>query len=522
MTGRFLAVALCAFSIGIAIPRAASCGASASGRLSIEATLDAEQVAPSGTAILTVQVRSAGLNLPDVSLPPIPGVAIERAGTSQNFSVVNQNVERSSTTVYRLIPRAEGIVTIPPLRVTVGKDQAESSPLTLTVTNSAASQTPGPAPTLGAPGAIPSGTPELFVKATVDRSRAYWNEQVTLRLRLYSRVELLGDVDWKPPGTPGFWTEGLGPPRQGRMKVGGVEYAVMEIPMALFPTKTGTLTIGAARMRCRVARVLKPPDPWSMLAIPDVVAQDVALTSDPITVAVTPLPGGAPRGFNGAVGDYHLEVRVDGATARAGEPVTARATIKGQGNIAPVRDPEIRARGAARQYVAGSSTRIDRTGDRIGGERESDVAFVADQPGILTILPVSFAWFDPEAARYRSQKSDSVRVTVLPGTLSESRPGQAGQGPAIAAPRSGKGPFGPLTLDPPVASVAVFGISLLGYAAAVVVGRRSGAGPRPAPGVPPVLEALLARDLARALLASHGDPLEPRRSRSRRFSRVPD
>ena len=512
MTGRVLAAALLALSIVISIPRAGSCGASASGRLSIEASLDTDRIAPGGTATLTVRVRSASLNLPDVSLQPLPGVTIERAGTSQNFSMVNQSVERSSTTVYRLIPRAEGIVKIPPLRVTVGKDRAESSPLTLTVSRTAASQAPSPSPSpvtgLNEPGNIPSGTPELFVKATVDRSRAYWNEQITLRLRLYSRVELLGEVDWKPPSTPGFWTEGLGPPRQGRVKIHGVEYAVMEIPIALFPTKKGTLTVGAARMRARVARVIQPPDPWSLLAMPDVVPQDVALTSDPVTVVVTPLPGGAPRGFNGAVGNYRLEVKVDGVTTHAGEPITARATIQGQGNIATVRDPELRARGASRQYVVGSSTRIDHTGDRVGGEKETDVAFVADQPGAMTILPVAFAWFDPEAGRYRSQKSDSVSVTVLPGTLAESKPGQASKGPVIAAPRNRRGPSGPLTLDPPITGVAVVGLSFLGYAAAAAVGRARQRRFRDPRHVRlRSLEALLASDLARAeLFATRNNP----------------
>ena len=507
MTGRVLAAALFALSIMISIPRSGSCGASASGRLSIEAALDTDRIAPGGTATLTVRVRSAGLNLPDVPLPPLPGVSIERGGTSQNFSMVNQSVERSSTTVYRLIPRAEGIVRIPPLRVTVGKDQAESSPLTLTVSRTAASQAPSPVTGLSEPGNIPSGTPELFVKATVDRSRAYWNEQIILRLRLYSRVELLGDVDWKPPNTPGFWTEGLGPPRQARAKIHGVEYAVMEIPIALFPTKTGTLTIGAARMRCRVARVIQPPDPWSLLAMPDVVPQDLTLTSDPVTVAVTPLPGGAPRGFSGAVGDYRLEVRVDGVTAHAGEPITAHATIQGHGNISTVRDPELRARGASRQYVAGSSTRIDHTGDRVGGEKETDVAFVADQPGAMTILPVAFAWFDPEAGRYRSQKSDSVRVAVLPGTLAESKAGQPSKGPVIAAPRDRRGPSGPLALDPPIAGVLVLGLSVLGYAAAVVAGRARQRRFRDPRHVRlRSMEALLARDLARAeLLATRND-----------------
>ncbi len=148
------------------LPRDGGPNTSPSGRLSIDAKLDADQVAPGGTATLTVEVRSEGLNLPDVPLPALPGVAVERAGTAQNFSIINGRVTRTSTTVYRLIPRGEGIVKIPPLRVAVGSEHVESSPLTLTVSHTAASRTPSPLRRNLPPGTAPSGTPEIFVKAT--------------------------------------------------------------------------------------------------------------------------------------------------------------------------------------------------------------------------------------------------------------------------------------------------------------------------------------------------------------------
>ena len=501
MIGRTAVIAF-AFAVsvgGVATPRASWCGVSPSGSLSIEATLQPDHVAPGEQATLTVQIRSAGLNLPDVGVPPLQNVTVQRAGTAQNFSMVQGRVERTSTTVYRLIPRTEGIVTIPPLRVSVGRDHAETAPLTLTVSRASASRGTAPRPLRGGANA-PAGTPEVFVKATVDRSRVYWNQQIVLSLRLYSRVDIIGDVDWKAPSMTGFWTEGLGPPRQRRVTLNGVEYGMMEIPTALFPTRTGTLTIGPAQMRFRVARVIQPPDPWSMLAIPEVVPQDMALTSDPITITVDPLPARPPPGFQGAVGDFTLALHVDGPTARAGEPILARATIRGTGNVSTIRDPEIRAAGAARQYVAGSATRIDRSGDRLIGERETDVAFVADDPGVVVILPVRFAWFDPEGRRYRSQSSDSAKVQVLPGNLTEPKAGRPSPGaPMPAAPRRAQGPSGRLTLDPPIGSTALVGFSVLAYAAAVATARARRRLHRDPRFVRmQSLDTLIARDLARA------------------------
>ena len=500
MTGKRIAL------LGLLL--SALAGTSPSGKLSIEARVAPDRVAPGETATLTVEVGYRGLNLPEVGAPAIAGVQVERGGTAQNLSILNGSVSRTSTTVFRLTPRGEGVIPIPPLVIAVGNDRAQSSPLTLTVSNTAPRAKP-PVPGTLPPGATPSGRPEIFVKAVADRSRAYWNQQVTYRLRLYSRVDVLGDVDWKPPSANGFWTESLGPPRQGRVRVNGVEYAVMEWPSALFPTRTGALTVGPARIRCRVARLIQPPDPWSMLAVPDIVPQDVQLDTEPLTITVDPLPANAPPGFGGAVGNFHLAFHVDGLSARAGEPVTARATIAGAGNVPSIRDPEIHARGASREYVVGTSTRLERTNDVLSGERERDMAFVADQPGTLEILPVRFVWFDPEARSYRWQSSEEVMVRVTPDSTggAATAPLAAG-GAAIAASRSTPGPMGTLTLDPPGSSVALFGSSALLLGAGLLAGRarrRRDRDPRWAR--QRALEPLLTRDLMAAeSLARSGEP----------------
>ncbi|MBI4364788.1 MAG: BatD family protein, partial [Candidatus Latescibacteria bacterium] len=94
--------------------REAAAGSSPSGSLSIEASLDREEIAPGEAATLTVVIRASGVNLPDVELPALPGIVAQRAGTAQNFSMANGRVERSSSSVFRLFARAEGVVRIPP------------------------------------------------------------------------------------------------------------------------------------------------------------------------------------------------------------------------------------------------------------------------------------------------------------------------------------------------------------------------------------------------------------------------
>jgi oxygen tolerance protein BatD len=502
--GRSLLLGIVLLAAGLA-PLAGLAGTSPSGKLGVDAQLDAGQVALGEEASLTVTVRSSSLTLPDVTLPPIAGMTEQRAGTQQSFSMTNGSVERSLTVVYRLIPSRLGTFVIPSLRVGTGADAASTDPLKLTVVAGGSSMSPRAA----TPGAPPSasGTPEIFVKAAVSRSHVYWNQQVVLWIRLYSRVDVLGDIDWKPASTAGFWSESLGPPRQSKVRVNGAEYAMMEIPTALFPTRTGRLAIGSAQVRCRVARVIQPPDPWSMLGMPDVEPKDVVLNTDPITVTVDPLPPGAPASFSGGVGSFDLSLRVDRSSVPSGEAVTAHAAIRGEGNVSAIRDPEIRAIGASRHYVAGSGSRVDRNGGTIRGEKTTDVAFLPDQPGTLLILPVTFTWFDPEAGRYRTQASDTVRVKVTPGSAAETSVAATRGGAApLAAPRRGRGPMGPVSLDPDPASVAVLGLSALAYAGAIAAGRARARRSRDPRAVRrQALRGLIEGPLARArALASEG------------------
>lgn len=465
--GRFLLV------LGAVLLLAPSGMARAAESLAIEATLDRERiVAGMEVATLTVSVRTTGLQIPDVPAPQVPGLRFEPAGTAQNFSMINGGIYRSLTQAFRVRAERPGSYTIGPLRVSLGSQRAETRPIALTAVPPGA---PSPGPRAGASESwqgSAGGPPELFARLTIDRSRALWNQQITAHVRIYARVQVEGAPDYKPPDTPGFWVEELGQPRLERTRVGGVEYVVNDLALALFPTRTGRLTIGAAHIRCRVQHAVQRNDPWGLLGMEQVVPEDVSLETSPLSVTVDPLPAGAPPGFSGAVGSYALSVKVDRIDAEAGEPVTVTTTIDGEGNIASLRDPPITGAAGVRRYAAGSSTSTDRSGDRIRGKRTQQVAFLSDAPGAIHIEPVEFAWFDPEAGQYRSARSDTIRVRIHPATPG----GPTSAAPALigplAPPRGRPGPFGTLTVDPPPGSLALEAVALAGYALAWGVARR--------------------------------------------------
>ncbi len=422
----------------------------AAGALSVQAELDRREVSVDEAATLTVTVTAAGLDLPKVSLPPIRGARVERLGESQGFSWINGRVTRTSTTAFRLHPSAEGQITIPPIRVAGSGTEAESAPLSLRVGKSPSSTS--------APGT------ELFARLTLDRNRVYWNEGVTARFTLYSRAHLEGAPAWDPPDAAGFWSEVLGAPRTGVVMIGGLEYDATELRVAYFPTRTGRLSIGPGRVHLQVLRRFAPPDPWSSLGIPETQVEEVTLRTEQARVEVLSLPDGAPPTFRGAVGDFSLDVRVDRVAIGAGEPVTVTTTVRGRGNVASAGDPEITGSPPARMYAGGAGTLLDRSGDRLRGERRREVTFVPDTVGTFHVLPARFSWFDPESERYRTQVSDTIQVRVFPaGVALDSLHPQSG-GRVIASLRTKAGWRGSLSLDPSPGTLAVTIASVLAYA----------------------------------------------------------
>lgn len=421
------------------------------GRLAVQAELDRRQIALGETATLTVTATAEGLDVPAIWLGPIPGAQVDRLGSSQGFSWVNGRVTRTLTVAFRIRPTAEGNVTVPAIRLSSGGVTAESLPVTLQVGKS-----------------LPparEGTSELFARLVLDRSRVYWNEGIIARFTVYSRVRLEGIQSWDPPDAVGFWTEVMGPPRTGRTVIGGVEYDASELRVTYYPTRTGRLSVGPGRVHLRVIRRVAQPDPWSMLGLPEERVEDVTLHTGVAPVEVNALPPGAPPSFKGAVGDFSMDVRVDRASVHAGEPVTVTTLVRGEGNVSSAGDPDVDASVAARRYAGGATTTIDRAGERLRGERRREVTFIPEAPGRMAILPVRFSWFDPEAKRYRTQVSDSIRVAVgPPGAGLDSSRASRVVGP-VATLRAKPGRRGRLTLEPPPASRAIAIASLLGYGA---------------------------------------------------------
>lgn len=450
--GRFAALLIIALSFAAPLLAALGARPAAAADLQIQGELDRQVIPIGGAATLRVTVTAEGVAIPVVPPPIVHGASVDRLGQSEGFSWINGRVTRTHTIAFAIRPVQQGEYTIPAIEVTSGGVTARTKALVLRVSKEAT-----------VPGTRQMG---LFARLTIDRTSAYWNQQIVARYTLYVRAPLDGPPIWQPPDASGFWSEPLGEPREGKAVVDGVEYQTSQILVAYFPTRTGRLTIGPGVVHARVIRQVETPDPWSLLGGSERVVEDVRLETERYNVQVLPLPTGAPDGFRGGVGSFSMDVKIDKKSTAAGEPVTVVTFVRGAGNVASAGDPNVTAVEAARSYATTASTRLERDGALLKGERRREITFVPEAPGRLTLEPVRFAWFDPETGRYRSQVSDTIRIEVTPPGVSPSDSLRAAfrLGP-IAAPRTNPGREGSLALSPPPAARAIAIASLLGYAA---------------------------------------------------------
>jgi hypothetical protein len=407
---------------GLIFSACAACAVEAAD-IGIDAVLSARAVAVGREVVLTVTVSGGFQNLPAPRLPDLPGFNVYPSGTSTSFSFVNGRISSSKISRYTLVPTKEGTLKVPPISVEHGGSEYMTDELTLEVT---AATSPPPAP--------PSGTPEadgreLLLKASVDKSRAYVNEQVTLTLRFYRRASLLSSR-LVPPATTGFWTEELPGEKSYYTVEKGLQYDVTEISVALFPTVDGDLLIGPATWECVVMdRGGRRGDPFDLFSGRGGRGRKAEVRSERIEVHVLPLPAeGKPEGFTGAVGSFKVESAVDRKEVKVGEPLTLTVKLSGAGNISAVGGVEMPELAGFRSYDSGASTDVSKDSGVVRGSKSFSRVYIPGVPGEYVIPAVTLPYFDPAAGSYAVASSDEIRLTVVPG-----------EGPSVARAWTGSG-----------------------------------------------------------------------------------
>lgn len=392
-----------------------------------EANVDRTQLSLDEQINLTIRVSGNVKSIPQPKLPSLNDFAVFSAGRSQSFEFVNGKVSSSVTFNYILVPKKEGEFTISPAEISLEGKVYKTAPIKIIVLSRIQK------------GLTPSEKVEekkmkekakdLFIQTAVDKKKAFVNQQITLTFRFYQGVRLFRSPEYTPPTLTGFWVEDLPPQRQYYKTIDGKRYFVTEIKTALFPTKAGKHTIGEATLKCRVEDIDRffDFDPFNILDrdITNLFRErkPKILKTKPIEIEVLPLPDeGKPDGFKGTVGELSISAWVDKKELEAGQPITLKIKISGEGNIKSITEPMIPQMDDFRVYSSGSSEEVSKKDYKVQGFKIYEEVLIPKAPGSYTIPSVEYPYFNLKTKKYQILKTTPFVITAYPSTSLSSTP----------------------------------------------------------------------------------------------------
>ena len=265
----------------------------------------------------------------------------------------------------------------------------------------------------------------LFIRAVVDKRKAYLGEQVTVAYKLYTRLNIAAQMSIsKLPQYQGFWAEELETSSNitfATEVIDGKQYRVGVLKKAaLFPTQTGKLEITPFELTVPIQLRRNRNrnnffddffnDPFGFNQTIEYNA-----TSNKVKIDVLSLPTeGKPDSFHGAVGEFSLNADIDKTTAKTNEAVTLKVILSGKGNLELLEMPELNLPSGFEKYEPKTTENISKR-NIVSGSKVAEYLMIPRVVGTREIPKVEFSYFNPEKKKYVTLQSKSFKLNITQG-----------------------------------------------------------------------------------------------------------
>lgn len=359
----------------------------------VTAKLDRSSAVVGETVTLVLETNDTNQSLDsDFSALQADFDVLNRRSETQ-MSFVNGTQKASVRLVITLEPKHEGNLSIPALKF----PGASSNPLTLKV--------------VAAPTLAPGAAEPVFIEVTVQPGEGpyYVLSQISLMVRIFYQANLT-EAAINPPA-----------PAQASVRLldevpyqsdrNGERYRVLERRYAIFPERSGTLTIPAMQLSGRL--IERPSD---RLWQPTVRGRRVQIESEPVTLEISPRPGSF-------TGDFWLPARritlsqqiSDNEKLHVGEPITRTVIVDAVGLEENMLEEPVWPDLPETRIYPDQPQGISRDdGEWVLGHKEFRYAIVPEQPGELVLPEIRLDWWDTVAHQQRTAILPEHRLNVLP------------------------------------------------------------------------------------------------------------
>lgn len=246
--------------------------------------------------------------------------------------------------------------------------------------------------------AQPARGAELEARVQIGKAEVTLHEQVLLRVEVTH--PLWARPRWEPPVFEGFWSERLSSVGGPLEKPDGSE-AVRSTTFrrALFPTRTGRLTIGPSLLRYR-----------------DRADHEKTLELPGTELRVLPLPEHArPEAFQGIVGQLQIETVLSSEVLELGQSLSLSVEVYGVANTWDVPPPDLEAALGDQVEVFPNPARtfVGEQGDKLTARRSFGFELVPRETGRHQLPQLTIHYFDPQTRSYRVARSPAVAFRVV-------------------------------------------------------------------------------------------------------------
>jgi len=320
-------------------------------------------------------------------------------GQSQSHasSWVNGKISQTRKWMVSVLAKQPGKLEIPPIRF--GKDSSQA--LTIEVNPS------------------PSGNPsihdnsELFLEVSAAPENPYLQAQVIYTLKLYTRVDI-AQARLTEPELPDAVIEKLGDDSSYSTQINGVDYSVTERSYAIFPQKSGVMTITPLELTADVVAGGRPSFN-SFFGSP--FTRSKKIESEPVSLNVRPQPDLFTGGHWLPAEQLELKQQWSGdpQNMKVGEPLTRTLTLTARGaSVGQL--PELNASSdddGLKIYPDQPLLNEQKAAGGVVALRQEKLAVMPSKPGAYTLPEVAIPWFNTVTEKMEWAKLPEMTVTVI-------------------------------------------------------------------------------------------------------------
>jgi hypothetical protein len=341
---------------------------------------------------------------------------------SSSIQIVNGNYSQALTYSFILAPKKEGKFTIGAASIVVGNGRVKSNAVDIEVLkgNAANKQQGGNQGNQGgnsAKGGAVNAGDNLFIRAIVDKNKAYLGEQITVTYKIYSKYNQISFSDLKFPTFNGYYSEEIKSIKNDKLvteNYNGSNYYTAELKKTLlFPQKSGKLEVPSLDATCLVREKVQSQSIFDQFFGGSYRDVEVKVRSKTLQLEILTHPAsGKPSDFNGAVGSFSISAKTDKTALKAGDAVNYKITLSGKGNLKLLENLPIQFPSEFEVYDPQINDEISVTEGGMSGKRTFEYLMIPRAGGSYAVGPFTFSYFDPNKSVYQTITIPKIQLEV--------------------------------------------------------------------------------------------------------------